>query len=253
MSVPAEPTMTDFPKIHCPFIRQTFRVNPEDWKRHGPPLGLRGPETYLAVDRINPGFEWVLEDPDTIAVEKLNGSNIKIRTEKGRLVAVQNRLNVIDPLQIMKGKTFIMEGIFRSLGKGYVQEDGEQAGELIGPKVNGNPYKLEMHEWYPFEKAVKDLAYRSFHEHDRNFKNWSDWFQSGLLSRYYTKRASKTGATDQVMAEGVVFYNFRRRAEKKTWMAKLRRDMFDWFYSGIRILDYDMKGRDEIENQERFD
>ena len=149
MSAQDEPTLTDFPKIHCPFIRQTFKVNPYDWKKKGPPLGLRGPEVYLAVDRVNPGFEWVFEDPETIAVEKLNGSNVKIKTEKGRLVAVQNRLNVIDPLQVMKGKTFIMEGIFRSLGKGYIQIEGEQAGELIGPKVNANPYKPDLHELYP--------------------------------------------------------------------------------------------------------
>ena len=32
-------------------------------------------------------------------------------TQGGRLVAVQNRLNVIDPLQIMKGKTFLVEGV----------------------------------------------------------------------------------------------------------------------------------------------
>ena len=40
----------------------------------------------------------------------------------------------------------------------------------------------------------------------------------------------------------------------KTWMAKLRRDMFDWFYSEkMEIYDYDKAGRDEIEDQERFD
>ena len=36
-------------------------------------------------------------------------------------------------------------------------------------------------------------------------------------------------------------------------MAKLRRDMFDWFYDGIEIFGYDKKGRDELEEQEKFD
>jgi hypothetical protein len=36
-------------------------------------------------------------------------------------------------------------------------------------------------------------------------------------------------------------------------MAKLRRDMFDWFYADIEIAGYDKKGRDEMENQEKFD
>jgi len=143
--------MTDFPKLHCPFIRQTFKVSHESFKKFGNKYMLRAPEVYLVVDRINPGYEWVFEDPDTFAVEKLDGSNVKILTEKGRLIGLQNRKNIIDPLQIISGKTFIVEGVFRSIGKNYVKADGEQAGELIGPKVQGNPYKLDFHEWYPFE------------------------------------------------------------------------------------------------------
>jgi len=247
-------TLSDFPKLHCPFIRQTFAVEKEDWKKHGSRLGLRVPEVYLVVEKINPDYQWVMDDSETIAVEKLNGTNVKIMTEKGRLVAIQNRKNVIDPLQILHGKTFLIEGIFQAIGRGYVKEDGEQAGEVIGPKVNSNPYQLPVHEWYPFEKAVKDLRYKSFNEHDRTFDNWSSWFKEGLVSRYFTKRASKLGLEAKVMAEGVVFYNLKRRTEGKIWMAKLRRDMFDWYYNdAIKIIGYDKNGRDETENQEKFD
>ena len=250
----SDPALSDFPKLHCPFIRQTFPVNKEQWRKHGSRLGLREPEAYLAVDRVNPGYEWVFEHPDTFAVEKLNGSNVKILTREGRLVAVQNRLNVIDPLQILKGKTFIIEGIFQAIGKGYVEENGEQAGELLGPKVQGNPYKLDVHLWYPFREAVTALRYRSFHEHERTFANWSAWFKDFLFSRYFTKRASKLGLDEQVFAEGVVFYNLARKEESKSWMAKLRRDMFDWFYApDIEIRGYDPKGRDAAEDQEKFD
>ncbi len=246
--------LSDFPKIQCPFIRQTFKIDRSQWKRHRSRLQLREPEVYLAVDRVNPGYEWVFDDPDTIAVEKLDGTNVKILTEKGRLVAVQNRLNVIDPLQVMKGKTFIIEGIFQAIGRGYVHEEGEQAGEVIGPKLQGNPYRLAVHEWYPFERSLTGLSYRSFHEHERTFDNWSAWFKDYLISRYYTKRFRKGQAKDTVMAEGVVFYNMKRKEQKKRWMAKLRRDMFDWFYTDrIEIPDYDPAGRDEIEDQEKFD
>jgi hypothetical protein len=245
--------LTDFPKIYCPFIRQTFPINKEHHKLHGSKHGLRSPEVYLAVERVTPGFEWVFDDPDTFAVEKLNGTNIKIKTEKGRLVALQNRKDVIDPLQIISGKTFIVEGIFRSIGKDYVKPDGEQAGELIGPKVQCNPYKLDFHEWYPFEKAINDLRYKSFHEHERTFDNWSSWFKDWLFSRYYQKIASKKGIDDKVFAEGVVFYNLKRKVENQSWMAKLRRDMFDWFYEGIEIYGYEKKGRDDTEDQESFD
>ena len=246
--------LTDFPKIECPFLRQTFKVNPEQWKKYGAAMKLRVPEVYLVVDRINPGYEWVFEDPDTIAVEKLDGTNIKILTEGGRLLVVQNRKIPIDLLQVFKGKTFIIEGIFRSIGKGYVKETGEQAGELIGPKVQGNSYKLDFHEWYPFEKAIQDLRYKSFHEHDRTFDNWSSWFLEGLFSRYFTKRASKVGSDEKVMAEGVVFYNLRRKEEGRTWMAKLRRDMFPWCYSDkIEIYGYQKEGTGIIEDQGKFE
>lgn len=223
--------LTDFPKLECPFVRKIFKVNKAQWEKCGAELGLRQPEVYLVVNEVNPGYEWVFEDPDTIAVEKLNGTNVKIQTEKGRLIAVQNRLNVIDPLQVMEGKTYIIEGIFQAIGKDYVKPDGQQAGEVIGPKVQGNPYKLPVHEWYPFELAVDRLRYKSFHEHERTFENFSSWFKDGLFSRYYTKRASKLGLTDQVMAEGVVFYNLKRKEQGQLWMAKLRRDMFDWYYA----------------------
>jgi hypothetical protein len=248
------PMLSDFPKVRCPFIRQTFDVNKADWKKHGSSLGLREPKVYLAVDQINPGYEWVFEDKHTIAVEKLDGTNIKILMKDGRLVTVQNRLNVIDPLQIMKGKPFLMEGIFQALGKNYIHADGEQAGELIGPKLQGNPYELLVHEWYPFEKAANDLKYKSFHEHERNFDNWSNWFKDFLFSRYYTKKASKAGSDKQVMAEGVIFYNHERKAQGLSYMAKLRRDMFDWYYTDkIEILNYQKSGRTEIENQEEMD
>jgi hypothetical protein len=237
------PSMTDFPKITCPFVRQLFDVNRDQWKSEGSKLGMREPRAYLVVDEINPGYEWVFEHPDTIAVEKLNGTNVKINTEKGRLVAVQNRLNIIDPLQIFKGKTFIIESIFQAIQKQYVKEEGEQVGEAIGPKLQGNPYKLNVHLWYPFEQAIKNLSYRSFHEHPRDFENWSSWFKSYLFSRFYTKLASKTGAKDQVFAEGVVFYNLTRKAEGQSWMAKLRRDMFEWYYSDkVEIIGYSPQG-----------
>jgi hypothetical protein len=245
--------LTDFPKLHCPFIRQTFPINKEHFSRLGSNHNLRGPEVYLVVDKVNPGYEWVFDDPDTFAVEKLNGTNIKLKTEKGRLVALQNRKNVLDPLQIIGGKNFIIEGIFRSIDKGYIKPDGEQAGELIGPKVQGNPYKLDFHEWYPFDKAIADLRYRSFDEHARTFDNWNSWFKEWLFSRHYQKIATKKGFTDKVFAEGVVFYNLKRKAENQTWMAKLRRDMFDWFYEGIEIYGYDKTGNASVEDQEKFD
>ncbi len=94
---------------------------------------------------MNSGYEWVFKDPDTFTVEKLHGANVKLKTENGRLIALQNRKNLIDPLPLMGGPSAIVEG--------------------------------------------------------------------------------------------VVFYNLKRREQHQTWMAKLRRDMFHWYYdSDIKIL-----------------
>jgi hypothetical protein len=213
---------------------------------------------YLAVDRINPGYEWVFEDEDTIAVEKLNGTNVKILARGNKIVQVQNRKNVIDPL-VMKGMgPSVMEGICRASQLGFVMPDGEQAGELIGTKLQGNPYRIDGHLWYAFDVAVERLKYNSFNKHPRTFDNISDWFRKGLFSRFCEKRAAKEYSgnltlTDKVFAEGVVFYNFRRRADEKTWRAKLRRDMFPWYYDKIEIYEYDKSGRPDAEDQEKFD
>ena len=89
---------------------------------------------------------------------------------------------------------------------------------------------MEMsHIWYSFEWATYALRYSSFEKHDRTFENWLDWFQNYLRSRFYMK-THKCSFDESIFAEGVVFYNFKRMKEGKTYMAKLRRDMYPWYY-----------------------
>ena len=234
--------LSDFPKLHCPFVRRTYEVDKDDWRKHGRELQLRKPEVYLVTPEINPGYEWVFDDPDTIAVEKLDGNNVKLLTENGRLISLYNRKNPIDPLNlfISKGRTAIIEGVFRAVAKGYVEKAGEQCGEVIGPHINQNIYKLDHCIWYPFEKAVKHLSYRSFHEHERSFETWSSWFKEYLISRF----AAKMG--NRIMAEGLVFYNLKRKEQNKIYRAKLRRDMYDWFYSD-RIEINETEGHESLD------
>ena len=228
--------LSNFPKLECPFKRQYFECNLDDIQNFGRLYNIRPKQKtlYLAVPEINPGYEWVFDDENTIATEKLDGSNVKLKTSKGRLIAIQNRKNVIDPLQIVKGQTHYLEGVFQAVGKGYVEMNGEQAGELIGPKLQGNPYELTTHLWYPFEKSIKHLRYNSFDQHERTFENWSVWFKDYLFSRFATKRGNKN-----IFAEGIVLYNLKRKSEGKVYRAKLRRDMFSWYYSDkIKIFNY---------------
>lgn len=222
----------NFPKIDCPFIRREFAVDENMWKKYGSSYQLRRPVAYLVVNEINPGYEWVFEYDDVVAKEKLDGTNIQLLVVDGRLVHMQNRKNIVDPLQISKGKTHLIEGVFRAIQKGYIDSDGEYAGEVIGPKLQGNPYKLDNHIFYPFHKTGK---YKSFHTHDRTFDNWSSWFKDYLFSLF----AQRKYGHKEIMAEGVVLYSMKRKAEGKPYMAKLRRDMFPWYYEPqINIIDY---------------
>ena len=47
--------LSDFPKIECPLIRKTFKVNENDFKKHGNRLLLRTPEVYLVTNEIEGG------------------------------------------------------------------------------------------------------------------------------------------------------------------------------------------------------
>ena len=140
-----------------------------------------------------------------------------------------NRKNCVDILKIKNGYPNISEAVIYSAQKGYIEE-GLQYGEAIGPKIQGNPYQLEKHIWYPFKKAQKSLIYKAFFDFPRTYESWEEWFKTYLYSRFAGKRGKK------IFAEGVVFYSESRRKEGKVYMAKLRRDMFKFYYeSKIRI------------------
>jgi hypothetical protein len=54
-----------------------------------------------------------------------------------------------------------------------------------------------------------------------------------------------------VFAEGVVFTNLTLEEQGTIWMAKLRRDRYDWFHApDLQILGFDPGGRDVQEDQE---
>lgn len=220
--------LSDFPKVECPFVRKIYKVNPGDFKKYCSSLKMREPAVYLVEPEINPGYEWVFDDPNTFAVEKVDGSNLAIRTEAGRLLELQNRMNVIDPLQIMKGNTYYIESVFNAIEKDYVKLDGIQYGEVLGPKLQANPYKLPEHLWYPFSKAKESLRYKSFDKHPRGYWEFSEWFRLFLKSLFYCRYhkipiSDMTTNAEVPFAEGVVFYNGDK-------ISKLRRDMWFWHY-----------------------
>lgn len=218
----------EFPKIDCPFVRREYPVSADDFDHYGAKLSLKSPVLKLVTDDIVPGYEWVFEDPNTIAIEKLDGNYLHVTTSSGRITACENRLQRIDPLALDQDKTYIFEGLLTAIQQGHLKDNQALAGELIGPHCQGNPYKLDNHVWYPFTVACEQLKYKSFNYHDRTFKKLSHWFRYHLKSLHHARRV---GFQEAVFAQGIIFYNLKRRDQGLPYMAKLRRDMFDWYYA----------------------
>jgi len=193
----------DMPKLKSPFVRKEIEGN------------------YIVTDEIEEGYDWVFEDETVMAIEKLHGTNVSIEIRDGQIVGIWNRTERI-PF-FCRGKGFIIKGVLNSFDKKYMEflGDGQHFGELIGPKVNGNPYKLEENLWVPFGTyGQKHLKYKCWGKYPKTFESISEWFKE-LMPLY----ALRINGPDEVVpfVEGIVFTHPDGR------MAKLRGDMFDWF------------------------
>ena len=188
------------PKLECPFVRK--EINGE----------------YVVTSEIAEGMEWVFNDDSVMAIEKIHGTNVSILIQDGVITSVWNRTERIPFFN--KEKCHIIQGLLNSFEKGYMEflGDGQHFGELIGEKVNGNPYSIKGHIWIPFETfGQKHLRYKSWGKYPKDFETISKWFQE-LMPLY-----SKMLDNGIEFVEGIVFTHPDGR------MAKLRKDMFPWF------------------------
>ena len=202
----------DFPKLKSPFVRKQIGSN------------------YVVVDEVNEGYEWVFENNNTIAVEKLHGTNVSVLIEDGNVMGVWNRKNRIPHFSSNRGYQHIIMGVFNSINAGYVDSlvDGLHFGELIGEKYHNNPYDINGHLWIPFEYLKNHCYYKSWGKYPKTFDAISEWFEKDLVSLYYCRKhgltlMDKDKLEERGFVEGIVFYHPDGR------MAKLRRDMFGWF------------------------
>ena len=190
-------TIHDMPKLHSPFVRR--KVDGE----------------YIVVNEIEEGYEWVFTDPDVLAVEKLHGTNVSINIQDGVITGVWNRTVRIPFFN--RGKEFIIDGVREAYSRKYTEflSNGQHFGECIGPKINGNPYKLDKPLWVPFARLQTNYSYKSWGKYPKTFEAISEWFKDlmPLFGREY----------DSEFVEGVVFTHPDGR------MAKLRKDTFSWF------------------------
>ena len=177
---------------------------------------------YVVIDKIKEGYEWVFTDESVMAIEKLHGTNVSILIQDGIIVSIWNRTERIPFFN--KGKQHIVMGILNSFARGYTEflSDGQHFGELIGPKVNGNPYKLKEHLWIPFSSYGQEhLKYKSWGKYPKDFNTISNWFKE--LIPLYASRTNGEEGRKNGFVEGIVFTHPDGR------MAKLRCDMYDWF------------------------
>lgn len=190
----------DMPKLKSPFIRE--------WRD-----GL-----YVVTPKIEPGYEWVFTDPDVDAVEKLDGTNVSIVMNTGKVVGLWNRKNP-EPFDTLHTNRYI-DGIRNCPNLGHaLAQDGQHFGELMGPSLQKNFLKLDKHVWYPFTYLQKKATYKSFHKYPKTFDNISNWFEKDLFSLLYIKHHQGVHEAP----EGIVF------THKDGRMAKLRRDMYPWY------------------------
>ena len=215
------------PKLESPFIRK-----------------LNDKNEYLVTPEITKGYSWVFEgkEDEVLATEKLDGTDVSIIIEKGKITRIFNRTAEIPFFN--KGKIFIIQAILNSYERGYCNfTDGQYFGEVIGPKLQGNPYKLKEHLWIPFDTYCREhLAYKSWHKYPKTFENISKWFslpisEGGIFSLFLRRRGI------EAKPEGIVFHNL-----KTGQMAKLRLDMFKEF-KGTRHNDFVEIGGKENEKR----
>ncbi len=197
----------NFPKIESPFIREHIKGK------------------YIVTPKINLDYQWVFSDKKVIASDKLDGTNIAIYIEKSNIIRVFNRETekFIFNIKQTKWEGAAMEGIANAIQRGWVKNfnDGYHYGELIGETINANRHKIKGHLFVPFSYLKKKCQWYSWitNKYPKDFNTISEWFKE--IPSLFNQRIK----LPDILAEGLVFYHPDGR------MAKIRRDMFDW-YSG---------------------
>lgn len=237
----------DMPKLESPFEREEV-----DGK-------------YICTPKIKKEHKWIFTK-DCTATEKLEGTNVSIAIQDGIIIGIWNRTERLPFFN--KGKKFIIEGLLDSYEKGYMEflPDGQHFGELIGKKVQGNPYRIERHLWVPFTRLRKQYEYKFWNSITEEVQGKSDEeiftivseVFEGLISLYKLKTIGTIGTNkslkqlieekavhkdtkfEGLAAEGIVFYN-----NKTGEMCKLRRDMFEWFQGREHKKRYKINGKIE--------
>lgn len=207
--------IVDWPKTQCVYVREQISR-----------------EQYLVTPEVNEGMEWVFE-PGVRAVDKLHGTNGCLHVKNGKLVGITNRKNVIsdDPhisIDMDPKERWFIEGFLNGVEKGWWKDcpDGPRFGELVGPKINGNFHHLDKYYFVPFDILLSKFHWKSWISGDypKDFNTIEQWFKE--LPSLFTRKYASESSQMYNLAEGLVFWHPDGRR------AKLRRDMYSWYYKG---------------------
>lgn len=219
-----------FPKIESPFERKNNK-NGE----------------YVVYDKVNNKLSNFV---NWKAVEKLDGTNSAVKLKDGEVHKVYTRhgdksMNEVDEYG-NKNHQRISRGVQECVNRGWIEgyEDGIYYGEVVGEKIQGNPYNLSGYLFVPFEWARENLQYKSWGKYPQDFDSISQWFKEDLFSLFYAKihgtSLEKASVSNGTFCEGIMFVNphveapySKENPPNADNYAKLRRDMFEW-YEGER-------------------
>jgi hypothetical protein len=233
-----------FPKVHSPFEREE---NESD--------------EYVVFDSVNDGYEWVFENDDVIAVEKLDGTNCAV--EMGR-DSHSNSLRPVEsytrhgtePFQVAKpygdsgAHRQIVRAVQNSMQRGYLRslDEGVHYGEAVGPAFQANRHELKENLFIPFSWLADKCLYKSWGKYQKNFETIRGWFEEDLFSLFYSRMhgcdLDESSVSNGTFCEGIMFvhpdnqYNEAGITTEEESLsggtyrkvcptiAKLRRDMF---------------------------
>lgn len=158
-------------------------------------------ENFKVTPKVRAGCEWVFAG-EGIPTEKLDGTNVRLTVENGKLIHVEKRRNPtkeektqgIEPGYIDANRNDPSDKhIFGAVDNTIVLNwpDGLHECEAVGTKIQGNPLELAIPRCYPFKLAPVVLP-----DMPRNFDAIKEYIL-GLESRYSPGH----------LAEGVVFHH----------------------------------------------
>ena len=174
------------------------------------PLLFLYDDNFRMTTKPNPACQWVF-DGDGFAIEKLDGTNVRITTRCGTKVRVEQRRNpsktekrcgIVDPWYIDATDKWVLDAAACTDTTNWY--DGEHCTEAIGPKIQGNPLGLPRRVCVAFNLGESPML-----EVERTYLGLRS-FLTSFNSRY---------APGQ-LGEGIVFHHPDGRR------AKIRRKDF---------------------------